>query len=345
MFTTMTTGCLIALICIPSIATGQAVTATWTTATANTASAGSTVRSIPAGVNIRDGQTLNAYGSPVFYTFASASTLYSVSNSRLTSTFQIQQDASAMSSSSGSIAANNSASTYVTLTSTGLAQCTLSLDYVFPAFPQPGEHGSASIDIGNDGVPDWIFVDPGISFGTLSRSTTIQFSGQIQIRINATTGAYATQRQATTSRTLRFHVTECLPAFGTASPVSVGTPQLNAIGGEPILGNTSFGLVASSVAPSSLNGLLITTRPLLPSNGLQIPDAQPGCFLLIPLEQHRFYSVLANASGNAIFSLGIPSDPLIVGLRLGAQALSLDATLPYPLPIGSTPALWFAISH
>ena len=204
--------------------------------------------------------------------------------------------------------------------------------------PAPGSTATASIDISNNGSIEWQATAAG----------TWQFNAALtpglHIRIG-TAMTVATGNHLSDAYTLDVRFTAGVNLVGAGSPTAAGTPRIDASGGAPRIGNTAFAITGSNFLASSLVAMLLTAGPAIPAPGVAVPNAQPGCNLHVGLPHDICAVMAADASGRATFPLGIPADPYLVGLQVGTQWLAADLSLPYPLAIGSSPALSLQIGN
>ena len=333
---------LLAAALTAALAHAQSVRASWTAtaplrATATQSSPGYS-NELPAGHHLQGTRTISSSGGGGFWGYGSASSTYSISNDRLVTTCQIEQSATSYAFGGRSWSPLTSGSTILTLSSSTPVSCTISVEYLVTASSGTFIGGGASVDINNDGTPDW-----GPSQG--QRSTIVTVSGTSLIGINSGVSASSWDGSASMAHVIRIRIDPCLPALGTGSPISVGVPGIQSNGGPPILGNQAFTLTGDSFVPNGIAGLIVNIGPLLLHPGITVPGAQPACTGLVPLEGHMFFVQLASPNGLTNTNLGIPNDPLFLGLSIGAQWFAKDPSLPYSLAFGSSPALAVRIGN
>lgn len=128
--------------------------------------------------------------------------------------------------------------------------------------------------------------------------------------------------------------------YGNASPSCSGPPRID-VGSMPAVGNAAFEILGSGV-PAGSPGLLA-----LAGSGLGVPLpllgigvwVDPGVLLATP-------GVLADATGSIVFSLPLPAQAGIAGVRLDAQFVWLGPTAPPPCPpagFAASPALTIVV--
>jgi hypothetical protein len=217
----------------------------------------------------------------------------------------------------------------------------LSVDYVQPHIhlSERNATGNASIDIGMDGSVEW-------SAGSRSNwHINLQTSIPINVAVSASLSVVGLFGGGYGNRELTLRFTPNVTVVGSGSPTAAGIPVIDTSGGAPGIGNTSFAISGSNFIASSFVALILTAGPTIPAPGIAVPDAQPGCNLHVGLPHDICAVMTADAAGKAAFPLGIPADPYLVGLQVGTQWLAADLSLPYPLAIGSSPALAIRISN
>ena len=311
-------------------ASGQSCPSTWVAASAITASAGSTSNSLPTGTDLSSGQSVQAsQTSPwagSFYTL-SASTTFATTVLPGAQTFSISQGAGGSGNLPGGLTLGTSTfgSTLISLSCPGVTRIRISASWTGPLPNSP--YTNSSIDLGNDSAWDWN------SSQSQSWQTEVTVQGLLEIKTATSIGPFGSHQ------TLTLLIEYDTQEVGRGSPLSTGTPQIYTSGGRPTVGNGAFGVNGSSLKPLELSGLIMTAAPVVPLPGFQINGAQPGCNLLVPLPRDLFSIMVTDSSGNAACPLPIPPDPALAGLGISAQWLAVDGSLPYPLPIGSSPAL------
>ena len=324
-------------------AVAQVVTATWQADGAITTTTSIGQSSLPSGAFLQDGASVpGSHGG----------TYFGVTNSRLATTYRISQ--SLVSSFFGTFGFMSSGgATLLVLKSDSPATCSLSLEFGLSGLlignvgSSIGAACSASVDSGNDGTIEWSYSGASIPGSGVLWSGTVTFSGTYVIGIRSSYMAFLFDSGYgnMVSSNLRLRVDPCVHAVGAGSPVAAGTPSIAPAGGAPTIGNSFFRVTGTNCLPNDLAALLVAVGPLAPSPGLQVPDAQPGCLVHVPLGQHLCFVVLSDSAGRVSQPLGIPSDPYFVGLRIGAQWLARDMSLAYPIAIGTSPALAFQLSN
>jgi hypothetical protein len=124
-----------------------------------------------------------------------------------------------------------------------------------------------------------------------------------------------------------------VPTFarhGTGCPGSSGIPSLDRVGNAvPALG-TTLPLVVTALPPQPGFVWLAFGFELLRWNGALLPAALapfglPGCSLWVAPEAGF---LIARQNGTAAMPVAIPAHATLIGVRLGAQALSFDPGAP-----------------
>lgn len=133
--------------------------------------------------------------------------------------------------------------------------------------------------------------------------------------------------------------------YGTASPTSVGTPDIAPLG-LPISGSTGFGIQASNLVPqgSPNQGICVGFLGFLAiPSGYPIAGAPSTAmgYLVFSASMLRF----ADAQGQASWNLPLPANAALNGLSVNFQAADMDLSLPFALPIGTSQAMTFQIGN
>lgn len=128
---------------------------------------------------------------------------------------------------------------------------------------------------------------------------------------------------------------------GTGSPTSVGIPNLGSSGGDPVVGNAGFTVTASNLVPNMLGVLLLALGNTVP--GYAVPGAPPTVLgYVVPQTQSLLFG---DVGGNATVPLPLPPLNALAGLPLALQLVDLDPTLPFVLPIGTSPAMQIVVGN
>jgi hypothetical protein len=143
----------------------------------------------------------------------------------------------------------------------------------------------------------------------------------------------------------RFEVWGVVPfgvtTAGTGSPTTVATPTLATSGGDPVIGNASFGFAVGNHVPLNVGALLIGLGPLGPG----FPVAGAPATVQIYVNPLATVLLFADGLGNASYAFPLPPENALAGLPLSTQSVDLDAALPFAVPIGTSAGLQVTVGN
>jgi hypothetical protein len=129
---------------------------------------------------------------------------------------------------------------------------------------------------------------------------------------------------------------------GTGSPTTAGIPSIGPIG-NPVIGNTTFGIRGGNMQPFSISFLVIGLGNTLPF-GIPVPGAPSTFFVYVnPVASTNL--LLSDQTGAAVLPFSLPNNPSYVGVTLATQVVALDPALPNSLPLGSSVGMQIVIGQ
>lgn len=120
---------------------------------------------------------------------------------------------------------------------------------------------------------------------------------------------------------------------GAASPTTFATPMIATSGGDPVVGNATFGIAGSGLVPGAFSVLLLGLGGLDP--GVPVAGAPPAALLYV---NPVLATVLTmnSVAGTTGYALPIPCVNELAGLPVATQYVDFDPALPVAVPIGTS---------
>lgn len=129
---------------------------------------------------------------------------------------------------------------------------------------------------------------------------------------------------------------------GTASPTTHGLPTIGPANGNPVIGNSAFAIAAGNLVPSGFGFLLLDIGYL--GTGFPVPGA-PSTLRIYVSPGAVTLRTQADAAGNTIALLPIPSVSAFTGQAIMAQMVAFDAALADPLSLGSSVGMQLRLGY